>query len=120
MNEKPNKRHDTTKRRKAPDSSAVRRPTHVANRRGIVVKEKIPSAANFKSFINGYLVSPAARASRSYVMPVWRNSAQARKPRTKMFRSRMFTITSTTARSIKQKSPESSGIFVSEKNHNTR
>jgi hypothetical protein len=67
---------------------------HPGGRR-IVVKEKMPSAANLKSLSNGYLVSPAARAARSYGTAIWRNPAQARSPRTKTSRSGMSTITST-------------------------
>ena len=86
---------------------------------GVEEKETIPSDASFNSFLNGYFVSPANLACLSYSSPTCLNPAQALKPLTNLFLSGSELITFTTFLSINEKSPESSGIFKSDKDEST-
>ena len=95
-------------------------PSHVATLNGMSVKEKSPSPASASSFPRPYLVAPVARAGRSYGSARWRKPAHARRPRTNTRCSGMAVITSTTRRSIRQKSPASRGIATSEDARRTR
>ena len=81
-------------------------------RSGSTLNEAIPSNANASILRSGYLVSPAARAARSYSTAVCLKPIHATSPRTKRCVSRSSCIATTTRRLMSRKSPVSSGTSM--------